>query len=112
MAREILKTMADYEGDLNEHVKTVSTVWGLRPARTIFAVVAVIALILLLTPAIFHDYKLAYILITVLGFIRSWIYVLSQVRPYTPSFKLERMSRIIKYDFMVWFVAVLAGVSA
>ncbi|MFN2134750.1 MAG: geranylgeranylglycerol-phosphate geranylgeranyltransferase, partial [Candidatus Promineifilaceae bacterium] len=36
LGREVLKTLADYEGDLSESVRTVSTVWGKRVAVGVF----------------------------------------------------------------------------
>ena len=38
LAREILRTMADYDGDLKEHVRTVATVWSKRARRHIVPV--------------------------------------------------------------------------
>lgn len=109
MAREILKTMADYEGDLAQQVSTISTVWGMRAAHALFVTIGITALIVLLLPFFVADYNRAYIILTILGLYPVMLYAITKVRANTPAQQLERTSQIIKYAFFVWFFAVWFG---
>lgn len=109
MAREILKTMADYEGDLSQQVRTVATVWGRKPARNLFWIVSAAALILLMMPYLMSQFSLIYVIIIAVGIYPVMFYVVTQVHHTTPAARLEQLSQIIKYDFLVWFFAVLLG---
>lgn len=109
MAREILKTMADYEGDLKEQVRTVATVWGKRAAGIIFQLVGALIVIVLLLPYFFGRYNPIYVVIVAVGVYPVLVYTLLKVRHTTPGPQLERISQILKYDFLIWFLAVLLG---
>jgi hypothetical protein len=37
------------------------------------------------------------------------IYIVLRVSQHTPPQQLEKLSQLMKYDFMVWFVAVWLG---
>lgn len=109
MGREVLKTLADYEGDKSEDVRTVSTVWGGRAARTIFFVLLGITAIVMLAPYVAELYRPVYAWIVGLGVIPIAIYVIILVTYYRTGPELERLSQILKWDFLVWFTAVLLG---
>jgi geranylgeranylglycerol-phosphate geranylgeranyltransferase len=109
MAREILKTMADYEGDLSQQVSTVATVWGRKAAANLFLLIATAGLVLVLMPYLLSQFELIYVIISLVGIYPVMFYVLTQVRHNTPAARLEHLSQLIKYDFLVWFVAVLLG---
>jgi geranylgeranylglycerol-phosphate geranylgeranyltransferase len=111
MAREILKTMADYEGDLKEQCRTVATVWGKRVAGIFFYLLAALIPVVLLLPYLLGRYNPIYVVIVAIGVYPVNVYAFIKVRPSTPSPQLERMSQLLKYDFLIWFVAVLFGVS-
>jgi len=109
MGREVLKTMADYEGDLRQKCRTISTVWGRRPARVVFFVLAWITLGMMMLPYLFRVYKPVYAYIVVLGVYPVIVYILVKVNRYRTGAQLERLSQLMKYDFLIWFVAVLLG---
>ena len=109
MGREVLKTMADYEGDLRQRCRTISTVWGRRPARVVFFVLAWITLGMMMLPYLFRVYKPVYAYIVVLGVYPVIVYILVKVNRYRTGAQLERLSQLMKYDFLIWFVAVLLG---
>lgn len=111
LAREILKTMADYEGDLKEHVRTVATVWGKRAAGILFQLIAALVIVVVLLPYFLGRYNPIYVVIVALGVYPVIVYALIKVRPTTPGPQLERLSQILKYDFLIWFVAVILGVT-
>lgn len=112
MGREVLKTMADYEGDLRQRCRTISTVWGRRPARIVFFVLVWITLAMMMLPYLFRVYKPVYAYIVILGVYPVIVYILVKVNRYRTGAQLERLSQLMKYDFLIWFVAVLLGAQA
>ena len=60
LGREILKTLADYEGDLRQRVRTISTAWGRRPARIFFFVIAAATGWVMMLPYLLEIYKPIY----------------------------------------------------
>ncbi len=112
LGREVLKTMADYEGDLKESVRTISTVWGRRAARYVFYILIVATLITMLLPYILSIYKPIYGYIVLLGVVPVIIYIAIHVSRQRSGPQLERLSQLMKYDFFLWFVAVILGASA
>lgn len=135
LGREVLKTIADYEGDLRQQVNTIATVWGKRTARIVFYVTTGLTVWVMLVPylikiyreqlsfctilnvcsifAPFADmlpvYNPVYAYIVAFGVFPVVVYVMLQVKRGVPGQRLERLSQILKYDFLVWFVAVLLG---
>ncbi|MEZ4517269.1 MAG: geranylgeranylglycerol-phosphate geranylgeranyltransferase [Chloroflexota bacterium] len=109
MGREVLKTLADYEGDLAEHVRTISTVWGGRVSRTVFFLLLGVTAIIMLAPYMAHLYRPVYAWIVGLGVIPIAIYVVILVTRYRTGPQLEHLSQVLKWDFLVWFAAVLLG---
>ncbi len=110
--REILKTLADYEGDLRQRVKTISTAWGRRPARIFFFVLAAATGWIMLVPYLLDMYKPVYAYIVAFGVYPVILYAMVKVTRYSSGRQLERVSQIMKIDFLVWFVAVILGASA
>ena len=112
MGREVLKTLADYEGDLRGHCRTVATVWGRRRARIIFYILGALTLMMMLLPSILQIYRPIYAVIVILGVFPVLIYIILRVSPERTGPQLEKLSQLMKYDFMIWFAAVLLGASA
>jgi geranylgeranylglycerol-phosphate geranylgeranyltransferase len=109
LGREVLKTMADYDGDLSENVRTISTVWGKRAARIVFYILALAALVTMLVPYILEIYKPIYGVIVLVGVVPVFLYILYRVSQKRSGSQLERLSQLMKYDFLIWFLAVIAG---
>ncbi len=109
LGREVLKTLADYEGDQAEQVRTISTVWGGRVARTVFFILLGATAIIMLAPYVAELYQPIYGWIVALGVIPIAIYVIILVTRYRTGPELEHLSQILKWDFLVWFAAVLLG---
>lgn len=109
LGREVLKTLADYEGDQAHGVRTISTAVGPRAARTIFYILLGTTAVVMLTPYLFGDYLPIYAYIVALGVFPVAIYVIIRVTRERTGPQLERLSQILKYDFLIWFVAVLLG---
>jgi geranylgeranylglycerol-phosphate geranylgeranyltransferase len=137
--REVLKTIADYDGDLRHQVRTIATVWGKRVARIVFYLVVAATVVSMMLPylhgvkpdlftlcsadtglcALLNQFALLmpayqpiYGYIIALGVFPVVIYILVKLRWDTSSRQTERLSQIMKYDFLVWFVAVILGATA
>jgi len=109
LGREVLKTLADYEGDLAHNVQTIATAWGPRPARIFFFVTLGATAIIMLTPYLFHAYRPIYAYVVALGVFPVAYYVMVRVHHERTGPQLERLSQLLKYDFLIWFAAVLLG---
>ncbi|MCP4424520.1 MAG: UbiA family prenyltransferase [Chloroflexi bacterium] len=109
MGREVLKTLADYEGDLRQHCRTVATVWGKRPARIVFYLLVGATIVVMLMPYFLNVYRPIYAYIVVIGVFPVVVYILARVSHYRSGPQLERLSQLMKYDFLVWFLAVALG---
>ena len=110
--REVLKTMADYEGDLSESVRTISTVWGKRVARIVFYILIFATLIddaaALSAAGLPANLCVSYYLFGVFPVI---IYIAFRVSRSRSGPQLEKLSQLMKYDFLFWFLAVILGSS-
>ncbi len=135
LGREVLKTIADYEGDLRQQVNTIATVWGKRTARVFFYVTTGITVWVMLVPYLIKVYREdlsfcsvlnvcrifapfaevlpvynpVYAYIVAFGVFPVVVYVMLQVKRGVPGRRLERLSQLLKYDFLIWFVAVILG---
>ncbi len=110
-AREVLKTLADYEGDKAHNVRTISTAIGPRAARTIFFFLLGATAIVMMAPYLAGYYQPVYAWIVALGVFPVAIYVIIRVTRERSGPQLERLSQLLKYDFLIWFAAVLLGAS-
>jgi geranylgeranylglycerol-phosphate geranylgeranyltransferase len=139
LGREVLKTIADYEGDLRQQCRTIATVWGKRAARVVFYVVTGATIWVMMVPYLvkmyqdsfsicsFYDicrrlapaplvetlpvYNPIYAYIVAIGVFPVVAYVILNVRRGVSGRRLEQLSQLLKYDFIVWFVAVVLGAS-
>ncbi len=109
MGREVLKTLADYEGDLRHRCRTIATVWGRRWARVVFFILIAATVIVMMTPYLFNVYRPIYAYIVTLGVYPVVFYILLRVTRDRTGAQLERLSQLMKYDFLIWFIAVALG---
>jgi geranylgeranylglycerol-phosphate geranylgeranyltransferase len=112
MGREVLKTLADYEGDLRQRCRTIATVWGRRPTRIIFYFLLEATVWMMMVPVLFEVYKPIYAYVVALGVYPIIIYILIKVSQSSSGRQLERLSQLMKYDFFVWFLAVILGAAS
>jgi geranylgeranylglycerol-phosphate geranylgeranyltransferase len=109
MGREVLKTLADYEGDLRQRCRTIATVWGKRPARVVFYILVAATLVVMITPYLFDVYRPVYAYIVAIGVYPVVFYIIIRVSRYRTGPQLEKLSQLMKYDFLIWFLAVVFG---
>jgi geranylgeranylglycerol-phosphate geranylgeranyltransferase len=111
LGREVLKTLADYEGDMKERVRTISTAWGRRPARIVFYCLVALTGLVMLLPYLLDVYDPVYAYVVAFGVYPVILYALVRVSRYSSGRQLERISQLMKIDFLIWFVAVILGTS-
>ncbi|MCA9969164.1 MAG: geranylgeranylglycerol-phosphate geranylgeranyltransferase [Anaerolineales bacterium] len=111
MGREVLKTMADYEGDLRQQVRTIATAWGRRWARVFFYLFVALTLFMMMVPHLLDLYRPIYAYVVGLGVYPVVLYIVLRVTRERTGPQLERLSQLMKYDFIIWFFAVLLGAS-
>lgn len=111
LGREVLKTMADYEGDLSESVRTISTVWGRRVARIVFYILITATLVTMFLPYLLEIYQPIYAYLILIGVFPVILYIGFRVSQYRSGPQLEKLSQLMKYDFLFWFLAVILGSS-
>jgi len=109
MGREVLKTLADYEGDLRQRCRTIATVWGRRRARVVFFLLIAATLFVMMTPYLLNIYRPVYAYTVAVGVYPVVLYIALRVTRDRTGPQLERLSQIMKYDFLIWFLAVLLG---
>ena len=111
LGREVLKTLADYDGDHAHQVRTIATAIGPRAARTVFFFLLGATAIVMLAPYLAGQYEPIYAWIVALGVFPVAVYVIIRVTRERSGPQLERLSQLLKYDFLIWFAAVLLGAS-
>jgi geranylgeranylglycerol-phosphate geranylgeranyltransferase len=109
MGREILKTMADYRGDLHQQCRTIATVWGKRVSRALMIVLLVAAALLMLITYYTEQYRSAYLYLIIFAMYPIFIYIIVNAKSEVPGKILEQNSTIMKYSFFIWFLAVVLG---
>lgn len=109
LGREILKTLADYDGDLQQKCRTIATVWGRKPAKIMFFIFLSLMLIAMIAPYWANIYKPIYAIIVLLGVFPVVAYIAIRVAKETAGPQFEKLSQLMKYDYLIWFVAVVFG---
>lgn len=109
MGREILKTMADYRGDLKHRCRTIAVAWGNKVARVFVLVFLGIAGILMLLTGIIEQYRPVYLYIIIFGMYPLFTYIAVNARGNAGAETLEFNSTLMKYGFFVWFLAIALG---
>ena len=109
MAREILKTMADYKGDLQQNCRTIATAWGKKTARIFMIVFLIIACLAMLATYFIEQYSTVYLLLVIFCLFPLFAFVILKAKSNAPSKVLEQSSKIFKYGFFIWFLAVALG---
>lgn len=109
MGREILKTMADYRGDLQQKCSTITTVWGKKTARVFVAIFLGISAAVMIATYFIEQYSPVYLYMVVLIICPLFICIALNAKSTVPEEILERNSLLMKYTFFVWFLAVFLG---
>ncbi len=109
VGREILKTMADYRGDLDQQCATISTVWGKIMARRYTIIFLALTAVLMLATYFIEKYNPVYLYLVIFGIYPILTYIAINAKSDASGQVLEKNSTIMKYSFFIWFLAVVLG---
>ena len=109
IGREVLKTMADYKGDLQQNCHTIATTWGKEISAVFVAIFLAIAAAAMLFTYFSEQYNPAYLFLVVFIMFPLFVYIALKARKNPESQVLERISLLMKYGYFVWFLAVALG---
>jgi 4-hydroxybenzoate polyprenyltransferase len=109
MGREILKTIADYRGDLDQKCNTISTVWGKKTARRYTVAFLALAAVLMLATYFVEQYNPVYLYLVIFVLYPILTYIAINATSDATGKVLEKNSTIMKYSFFIWFIAVVLG---
>ncbi len=109
LGREILKTMADYRGDLQEGCRTIATAWGRQAARKVMIFFLGVTSVVMLATYFIEQYNLLYLLIVIFVMYPLFAYIAIHSGSPASESRLERLSLVMKYGFFLWFLAVVLG---
>jgi 4-hydroxybenzoate polyprenyltransferase len=109
LGREILKTMADYKGDMHHDCNTIATSWGKKNARIfVLLFIGITAAAMLLT-YFSEQYSPVYLFLVVFVIYPLLVYIVLKTGNNTDGETLERNSVLMKYGFFIWFLAIALG---
>lgn len=111
IGREILKTMADYRGDLKENCRTIATAWGKSIAAIFVTIFLGLSAALMVVTYFVENYSPFYLLPIVSIMFPLFGFVAVRAHGNVTGETLERYSTWIKYSFFVWFLAVTLGIA-
>jgi geranylgeranylglycerol-phosphate geranylgeranyltransferase len=109
LGREILKDIADMEGDRSQGVITLPIRYGLQKAR--ISITSVLGLLIGLTfiPYFIHLFHLGYLIVVVIGVDLVLIYVIVTLWNRSDQESMERLSIIMKVNMFVGLLAFYIG---
>lgn len=109
MGREILKTMADHKGDMQQNCKTIAVVWGKKVAGIFVGIFLGISALAMLATYFIEQYSPVYLYLVVFMMCPLFAYIAINAKETASGEKLERNSLLMKYSFFVWFLAIALG---
>jgi geranylgeranylglycerol-phosphate geranylgeranyltransferase len=109
LGREILKTMADYKGDLQHNCRTIAIVWGRGISRILVIIFLGITAAVILAAYFIEGYNPVYLYVVALGVYPVFLYIAIHSKATASGQALERLSLFMKYAYFTWFLAVALG---
>jgi geranylgeranylglycerol-phosphate geranylgeranyltransferase len=109
MGREILKTMADHKGDMQQNCNTIAVAWGKKVAGIFVGIFLGISALAMLATYFIEQYSPVYLYLVVFIMCPLFIYIAINAKEAASGEKLERNSLFMKYSFFVWFLAIALG---
>ncbi len=109
LGREILKTMADYKGDLQQNCRTIAVAWGKKSALLYVSIFLTVSTALMIVTYFIEKYSPVYLFIVIFGMCPLFAYIVINSKTLSTGKNLERNSTLMKYGFFLWFLAVALG---
>ena len=110
LIREIIKDMADLDGDRQEMAKTLIIRFGSRVTVRVVRILIIMLLGYLTVAALIFDYKIYFHLLIILTILPVLLYVFVKIRSAGNSGDYEKLSRIMKYDMLCGLLAFYVGI--
>ena len=109
MGREIIKTMADYKGDLQQNCHTIATTWG-KNISSMFALFFLLMTALLMFLTYFREqYHPSYLFLILFIIFPLFFYTAITVIKNTDSHSLDRICLLLQYSYFIWFLSIALG---
>ena len=109
MGREILKTMADHKGDMQQNCNTIAVAWGKKVAGIFVGIFLGISALAMLATYFIEQYSPVYLYLVVFLLCPLFVYIAINAKEAASGEKLERNSLLMKYSFFIWFLAIALG---
>lgn len=110
LGREVLKDVGDFDGDAALGLRTVATVWGKDTGLKLFRTILFLVIIILSLPLDWGIVSRLYSWVVAVGVVPVFVCLMWVARPTSPPQRIETLSQILKYDMLVWFLAVWVSV--
>jgi geranylgeranylglycerol-phosphate geranylgeranyltransferase len=109
VAREIIKTMADYEGDSQKNCYTIVVAWGPKISSIFVIIFLLLTAITMLFTYFQENYHPAYLFVILFFMFPIMIYTIITVLKNPEDHILAKLTHLQKYSFFAWFLAVALG---
>ncbi|MEM3393567.1 MAG: UbiA family prenyltransferase [Candidatus Methanomethylicia archaeon] len=107
-SREVIKGIADVEGDIKRQVKTVAIEYGIKTARTVAILLFILAIIAAIVPIIFKWVSWLYVPIIMLSLIGLSYEILSLLNEINREKAIKIKNRLLLYMFLA-LIAMFTG---
>ncbi len=109
IGREILLTMADYKGDLQQGCNTISTVWGKKVAGIFVVIFLGISAATMILTYFTNQYNPVYLYLVIFIMCPIFAYIALNAKKNADIKILEQSSILMKCSYFVWFLAIALG---
>ena len=110
LGSEIMKDMADYQGDLLQNCSTIATVWGKKISSIFVQFFLGMTIASMLNTYFFKNYHPAYLFMILFIMVPFLIYIILHTKENTDSQLLERFWLWIRFSYFLWFLAIVLGI--
>lgn len=110
LIREIIKDIADLDGDRAEEARTIVIRYGQKVTITLIRALVLILIAYLAAVAYWFNYRFYFHLIITATILPVLIFVYYQVGRTSPQADYERLSKIMKLDMLCGLLAFYAGI--
>ena len=104
--RELIKDVADYEGDKNSNINTFPVIYGIKLSIKIIVILLILLIFGILSPYFFGIFSIRYLLITLFGISIPLFFIIILLINSPTSKTCEISSKLIKLLFLVGLIAI------
>lgn len=108
-SREIIKGIADIEGDIKRQVKTIAIEYGIKIARTIAILLFILAMIAAIIPIIFKWVSWLYVPIIMLSLIGLFYEIFSLLNELNKEKAIKIKNRLLLYMLLALIAMFIGG---